>query len=156
MQRPSAYVTFFLVALLLASTSLVAQADRDLLAIASYKIDARLELDARQHPTQLTGSEQLTWRNASPDTISELQFHLYLNAFKNKQSTFFKESGGKLRGIKFQENEWGGIEIKSIKIANGADLTSKIKFIQPDDQNAEDQTVISVQLAQPLKPNERH
>jgi hypothetical protein len=127
--------------------------------IASYKIDARLELDDQQHPTQLSGREQLSWRNASPDTISELQFHLYLNAFKNQQSTFFKESGGQLRGDTFAAGEWGWIDVNSIKIiqgkiASGEDLTGKLRFIHPDDDNASDQTVVSVPLSQPLKPHE--
>ena len=29
--------------------------------------------------------------------VSELQFHLYLNAFANNRTTFFTESGGQLR-----------------------------------------------------------
>ena len=156
MRKISVYATILSVTFLLAWASSAVRADQDRVPpeIASYKIDARLALDERQHPTKLTGSEQLTWRNASPDTINELQFHLYLNAFKNRQSTFFKESKGQLRGIKFAEGEWGGIEITALKIVNGADLTSQLKFIQPDDENAEDQTVVSVRLPKPLKPNE--
>ncbi len=156
MRSFSAYVTIFSVTCFLACASSAVWAD-GLQApdtIASYKIDARLALDEQQHPTKLTGSEQLTWRNASPDTITELQFHLYLNAFKNRQSTFFKESKGQLRGIKFADGEWGNIEITALKIVNGADLTSQIKFIHPDDENAEDQTVVSVPLGKPLKPNQ--
>ncbi|NOT63562.1 MAG: M1 family metallopeptidase [Acidobacteria bacterium] len=157
MQKPFS-VFFFVMTLAVGCLAQTGKADQDLSPIASYKIDARLAFDERQRPTKLTGSEQLTWRNASPDTITELQFHLYLNAFKNRQSTFFKESGGNLRGIRFADGEWGSIDITSLKIANGADLTSQIKFIQPDqdteDQNTDDRTVISVPLNKPLKPNE--
>src|SRR5262249_45521659 len=73
--------------------------------VASYKIDVQLKLDDKQHPKHLEGSERLNWLNESPDTISELQFHLYLNAFKTEKSTFFKESGGRLRGDRFQRGE---------------------------------------------------
>jgi hypothetical protein len=51
--------------------------------VASYKIDVKLKLDDKQRPKHLQGVERLTWFNHSRDTISDLQFHLYLNAFKN-------------------------------------------------------------------------
>ena len=62
--------------------------------IANYKIDITLTPDDKQ----LKGSEILIWRNSSPDEIKDLQFHLYLNAFKNELSTFMKESRGSHRG----------------------------------------------------------
>ncbi len=123
--------------------------------IASYKIDVQLKLDEKQRPTDLEGREQLVWLNNSPDTISELQFHLYLNAFKNEKSTFFKESGGRLRGDRFQPGEWGWIDVNEMKITGGEDLTSKIEFIHPDDDNDDDQTVIRVPLTRPISPGEK-
>src|SRR5262249_6700879 len=117
--------------------------------LASYKIDVQLKLDDKQHPKHLEGRERLTWLNASPDAISELQFHLYLNAFKNEKSTFFKESGGELRGDKFQPGQWGWIDVNEMKLTGGEDLTPKLQFIHPDDDNADDQTVIRVPLAKP-------
>ncbi|HWQ35223.1 MAG TPA: M1 family metallopeptidase [Blastocatellia bacterium] len=120
-----------------------------------YKIDARLKLDDKQHPGILEAQEQLIWLNDSPDTISELQFHLYLNAFRNEKSTFFRESGGQLRGDQFEPGEWGWIDVTSMKLTGGEDLTKKITFIHPDDDNADDQTVISVPLSRPVKPGER-
>src|SRR6185295_500114 len=80
--------------------------------LASYKIDVQLKLDDKQHPKHLEGQERLSWLNDSPDTINDLQFHLYLNAFKNEKSSFFKESGGELRGDKFQSGQWGWIDVK--------------------------------------------
>ena len=41
-----------------------------------------------------------------------------------------------------------------MRLASGADLTSAIRFIHPDDDNAEDRTVIEVPLPQPVKPGE--
>lgn len=118
--------------------------------IASYDIQASLN-----HKTHtITGSETLTWMNDSPDSVSTLQFHLYMNAFRNTRSTFFKESGGQLRGDKFKGDEWGWIEVKKMRLASGADLTSTIRFIHPDDDNADDRTVIEVPLPQPVKPGE--
>ncbi len=123
--------------------------------IVWYKIDASLKLDDQKRPTMIEGHELLTWLNDSPDTISELQFHLYLNAFKNEKSTFFRESGGELRGDRFEPGEWGWIDVNSMKIVDGEDLTGKIAFIHPDDDNADDQTVIRVGLAKPVTPGEQ-
>src|SRR5215510_6811114 len=123
--------------------------------VASYKIDVQLKLDDKQRPNHLAGLERLTWLNDSPDTINDLQFHLYLNAFKNEASTFFEESGGQLRGDDFQPGEWGWIDVNKIKLAGGEDLTSKIEFIHPDDDNSDDQTVIRVPLSKPIKPGEK-
>ena len=105
----------------------------------------------------IDGFETLHWKNISNDMINELQFHLYLNAFKNTKSTFIKESGGQLRGISINENSdnaWGWIDVESMKIENGEDLTNKIRFIHPDDDNIYDETVISVPLSKAVKPGE--
>jgi hypothetical protein len=121
--------------------------------IANY--DISVKLDPIKH--SLDGKETLVWTNTSTDYLSELQFHLYLNAFKNKNSTFIKESGGQLRGDMMNKKNlgnFGWIDIISMKVRNGEYLTSKIKFIQPDDQNDKDQTVVSVSLSLPLAPNE--
>lgn len=136
-------------ALLLLPLSLLAQGP---LAkpIASYDITAKL--DAVNHT--ITGHETVTWLNDSPDTVSTLQFHLYMNAFRNSRSTFFRESGGQLRGDRFKGDSWGNIRIGSLRLEGGADLTSAIKFIAPDDGNAEDRTVIEVPLPKPAKPGE--
>ena len=84
--------------------------------------------------------------------MAELQFHLYLNAFKNTKSTFMKESGGQLRGDQMAEDSWGWIDVTSMKIAAGADLKPTLAFIQPDDGNADDQTVAKVALPEPVPP----
>lgn len=121
--------------------------------IANY--DISVKLDPEKH--SLDGKETLVWTNTSTDIITELQFHLYLNAFKNKNSTFMKESGGQLRGETIDDKNkgnFGWINITSLKVRGVENLTSKIKFIQPDDLNDKDRTVISVPLSRPLQPNE--
>ena len=120
---------------------------------ASYDMDVKLNTDTKI----IDGFETLHWKNLSNDNIKELRFHLYLNAFKNTKSTFMKESGGQLRGIDLDESEtnsWGWTDVLSMKVQNGEDLTKKIKFIHPDDDNVNDQTVISVPLTKPVRPGE--
>ncbi len=120
---------------------------------ASYDLDVNLNPETKI----IDGFEVLHWKNLSKDNIKELRFHLYLNAFKNSNSTFMKESGGQLRGDKINkesDSSWGWIDVTSMKIKNGEDLTGKIKYIHPDDDNADDQTVISVPLSKPVRPGQ--
>ena len=120
--------------------------------IANYVIKAQL------YPSTKTidASYVLDWRNASKDTIHELQFHLYLNAFKNEKSTFIRESGGHHREgeIQLNKGDWGFIDILSMETQSGEDLAAKIEFIHPDDDNADDQTVIRIPLSKPLLPTQ--
>ena len=118
--------------------------------IVTYHIQARLDNGKKA----IDGHETLTWLNDSPDTIHELQFHLYLNAFQNEKSSFMRESGGQSRGDRIPKEGWGYIEIRKMQVAGGADLTGAIRFIHPDDDNADDQTVASVPLPQPVLPGQ--
>lgn len=124
---------------------------------AQAKLIANYTLSARLNPPDksVTGHETLVWTNDSPDSVSELQFHLYMNAFKNSKSTFIRESGGQLRGDRLQKDSWGYIDIRRMQIAGGADLTKSIQFIAPDDGNGDDQTVIRVPLPKPLPPGQQ-
>jgi len=118
--------------------------------LANYDISVRLDPAKRM----LHGSETLKWFNKSGDVINELQFHLYLNAFRNSRSTFMKESGGVSRGNKIDKDGWGFIEVDKITSAAGEDWTGLMEFIHPDDDNAEDKTVFRLPLAKPLPPND--
>ncbi len=118
---------------------------------ASYDIDVTL------HPADktLTARQTVIWTNPSPrDTVGELRFHVYLNAFKNNQSTYIK-TGGAFTGIGEEYDEeclWGFTEVRKITDAAGNDLTGRAAYIQPDDNNEADQTVLQVLLRQPVMP----
>ncbi|MDD5542060.1 MAG: M1 family metallopeptidase [Acidobacteriia bacterium] len=118
--------------------------------VVHYRISARLDTKAKA----VIGSETLTWRNTSGDNVGELRFHLYLNAFKNEKSTFIRESGGRLRGDTLEKGKWGYIDVQDIRLASGFDLKPSLKFLHPDDNNADDQTVMSVTLPQPVAPGQ--
>lgn len=119
--------------------------------IVDYRIKARLLPDEKA----VGGEETLTWLNDSEEPISELQFHLYLNAFKNTRTTFLRKSGGAHRGFKLDKENWGYIEVRRIQVKDGSDLTSTIEYIQPDDGNEHDQTVMKVILPEPVPPQEK-
>jgi hypothetical protein len=116
--------------------------------VVDYDIRVRLDPATKQ----LAGHQRLTWRNPSGDAVGELWFHLYLNAFKNSQSTFVRESGGQLRGDRMSEGKWGWIDVDSMKLADGTELKPRLRFEHPDDDNEQDQTVARVELPQPVPP----
>lgn len=121
--------------------------------ISNYTIRVSLDTETKK----LHGSVLLTWKNPGQDTVPDLRFHLYLNAFKNTLSTFMKESGGQLRGIGINEKDstvWGWIDIERIRIRDGDDLTAKLGYIHPDDDNADDRTVARVVLDDPVLPGQ--
>lgn len=118
--------------------------------IANYDIDVRLDAAARL----LHGHEILRWRNTANHAVEELQFHLYLNGFRNNRSTFMRESGGRHRGESLSKEGWGYIEIDSLTSAAGEEWLSRTDFIQPDDGNTEDKTVLRLLLPRSLPPGE--
>ena len=118
--------------------------------IANYEINVSLDADKKQ----LEGQELITWQNTSPVEVSEIQMHLYLNAFR-KGSSFLKESKGKLRSDKKTKDGIGNTYITQLKVKGGPSLLSKMTYIQPDDLNKEDRTVVSVKLNKPVLPGQK-
>ena len=55
---------------------------------------------AKRH---VRGHVQIALTNTSERPLAELVFHLYLNAFRDERSVFMRESGGLLRGERFDE-----------------------------------------------------
>jgi hypothetical protein len=116
--------------------------------VADYDMRVRLDPEAKA----LDGQQRIVWRNPAPEPVGELWFHLYLNAFRNSKSTFFEESGGQLRGDRMPEDGWGWTSVKSLRRADGVDLTRGATFEHPDDDNADDRTVWRVPLPEPVPP----
>jgi hypothetical protein len=119
---------------------------------ASYAISARLDPRSRT----LTGDEILTWRNTSRSTATTLRFHLYYNAWRNSGSTWMRERrlAGDTTLASRPEADWGWIDVTNVRLigAPDGDLTSRIRFIAPDDGNAQDRTVMEVPLSTPVAP----
>lgn len=119
--------------------------------IANYVMDIDLDWETKT----LDCKTVLTWKNISDEPISELQFHLYYNAFKNTNSTFLSNRTG-LRLLDSEEDEcrWSWSEIRKFQDQDGHVLTDSMSYIQPDDGNPFDQTVLSVKLKKPVLPGE--
>jgi len=120
--------------------------------IANYDIQVKLDVEQKK----LIAHTKLTWKNTSADTVSDLQFHLYYNAFKNSETTFFSERGlPSLFKTSLQEDcNWSWVEIQNMTDNYGNDLAAKMHYIQPDDDNKSDQTVLRVPLPRSVLPNE--
>jgi aminopeptidase N len=119
---------------------------------ANYEIDVRLDTDART----LRGRETIHWRNISGQPTTELQFHLYWNAWRDAESTWLRER--QLAGLytKPQDDAWSAIDLSSLRVHSGSgewtDVTSQSRFIAPDDGNPRDRTVMSVPLPFTIGP----
>ncbi|HEU5059888.1 MAG TPA: M1 family metallopeptidase [Kofleriaceae bacterium] len=112
-------------------------------AIASYTIQATLDVGTHQ----LRGRETLTWVNSGHDPVDVLPFHLYMNAFKNEDSVFMRESRGKHRGERAARAGWGWIEVNAIAVDGGPDASGRLRY-----PALPDETVMELPLDKPVPP----
>ncbi|MGA7696721.1 MAG: M1 family metallopeptidase [Candidatus Sulfotelmatobacter sp.] len=121
--------------------------------VVHYEIDAKY--DAGKHIVDAT--EVLTYHNLTGQALDHFPFHLYQNAFQ-PNSTFVREA--KVAGNrdtayeKWESKEYGSEDIKSLEVVGQGDLTSQVHYIQPDDGNKDDKTVVDVHLPKPVAPGE--
>src|SRR5262245_8354106 len=116
---------------------------------ANYTITARLDPTSRT----ITGSEMIDWRNITQKPAATLQFHLYWNAWKNARSTFMREQAlaGFGTNAERRADEWARMDVTSVNVG-GVDRNAFRSFVAPDDDNANDETVMEVPLASPIAP----
>ncbi len=120
---------------------------------ADYVIHARVDeadaTDLDDGPMKsLEGSLTLTWKNRSGDSVSDLWFHLYLNAYANNRSLHLTESKGLLRGFDM-DTGYGWQEVTSVKV-NGVDVTDTLQFRVPRASAPYDRTLMSVDAPEPI------
>jgi hypothetical protein len=122
--------------------------------VVAYQIEGAY--NAKTHT--LDATEVLTYINRTGTTLDKFPFHLYLNAFQPK-STFMTEAqriGDRdvERGSDWKDKHFGSNEVQSIEIVGIGDVTKQMKFVSPDDGNADDRTVFEIALPKPLAPNQ--
>jgi hypothetical protein len=122
---------------------------------ASYRITARLDPATRT----ITGEEVITWRNIASTAAPSLQFHLYYNAWRNDDSTWMRGRllAGNTALAGRPDADRGSIDITAMRVTRGGtqtDLLAGLRFIAPDDGNAQDRTVVEAPLATPVAPGE--
>lgn len=111
--------------------------------VANYDISVNFTPDKKL----IEGKMQLKWFNKTSDTITNLHFHTYMNAFKNSNSTLLKPFDKHLE-------DWGWVQIQSIEQHNGDNLSENWHYISPNDNNQDDQTVVQVDLKKPVFPGD--
>ena len=110
---------------------------------ASYVIDAKLDT---QHNV-VSGTQTLTWRNDANGPAGALQFHLYMNAFKNDASTFLRETVDRP-----PHKHWGYIDVSEVTVRRSANQPwVHATLVVPA---VGDQTVASLALETPVAPGE--
>ena len=112
-----------------------------------YNINVNLDTSEKL----LRGDMETYWINKSTDIVPDVQLHLYLNAFRNSNTTFYKEREG---SIDFKESDFGWIDIKSLTDREGTDFIPLMQYISPDDDNTEDMTVLKINLPTAAKPGD--
>jgi hypothetical protein len=121
--------------------------------VVHYQIDAKY--DAAKHIVD--ANEVLTYHNLTGQALDHFPFHLYQNAFQ-PNSTFVREAKvSGTRDVNYEEWKaklYGSEEITSLEVIGQGDLTSRLHYIQPDDGNKDDKTVIDLPLARPIAPGD--
>jgi hypothetical protein len=117
--------------------------------VADYTL--RATLDPIAHTVH--GEGTITWRNTSVRPVRELWLHLYLNAFKNERSAFFRERVGG-RGSSAPES-WGWIDVRKLVLRAGeaapVDVWPTAELHRPGD---EDETDVRVPLPSTIDPDQ--
>ena len=117
---------------------------------AHYVISARVDHaspnDELDDGTQkrLEGQLRLTWKNRTGEAVSDLWFHLYLNAFANNQSLHVTQGKGGVRGGKL-ERGFGWQKITAVRVGE-TDITESLSWRLPQAGAPMDRTVFSVDL----------
>ncbi|RPI31393.1 MAG: M1 family peptidase [Chloroflexota bacterium] len=113
----------------------------DVQPVASYDIDVSLDVQAKT----LAGKETLTYLNTTQEPFTDLVFHLYLNAFRDDTTIFFKESGAQSRGFSWDPQHPGWIEVTDIRLKDGAGLRLEL---------LEDGTLARAELPEAVGPGQ--
>lgn len=118
--------------------------------VVEYHIGAALSDDAGT----VSATETVTWTHPGTKPVSDLYFHLYPNAFQSDDTTFMTESGGRLRSDKMPADGFGSITVTDVRTESGVSLIHRMQYVQPDDGNAADHTLIKIHLPQPVGAGE--
>lgn len=106
--------------------------------IASYRMDVQLDPQAKT----VHGTEQITYRNPSNDTLRDVWLHLYLKAFSSPDTIWMQEGGGRSRGYAADVANLGNINVEALT-SNGTDLLPSSTITD---------TLMHVPLPAPLAP----
>ena len=125
--------------------------------VASYDIDAALDPAAHR----ITGRARITFTNPGQVPAYSLRLHLYWNAFSDTGSSWLRQAAldGSGADGTLEARDAGWQRVTALRLINadgspGPDLLGGLRFIQPDDQNADDRTLAAVDLPAAVAPGE--
>lgn len=121
--------------------------------LANY--DMKISLDHKAK--KVSGTQVITFKNHSPDTVHFLRMYMYLNGFKNTHSTWIKGSEGNTFGQDLstrKAEDWGWVEVYTMHDAAGRDLAQNKKYVHLDDGNTDDESVLEIPLIEPVLPGQ--
>ena len=132
-----------LLGLVLLGTSLPAGAAPRVPHVASYRIEASWDAERKA----LVGRESVTFVNRTSRDVPDVVLHLYLNGFRNTRSTLW-------RGLPppAGSDSFGWCELKRVALSGGTDLTGRVTFSLPENDNPDDRTLARVPLPAPVPP----
>ena len=128
-----------------------------------YVIQARVNVPEHK----LEGTAEIIWRNESGDTVSDLYFHLYHNAFSSNRSTHLSERSRRGQ-LDLEQEEYGWQQIRTINVG-GANVLPSLEYGSPHADEADgswlakgedrkfvsdDRSVFKVDLPRPVSPGE--
>lgn len=115
-------------------------------------MQARLDPEAHT----LEGSLALEWHNVADVPLQSFPFHLYWNAFRNNLSTSARGDGRRAARANQHDRGFGYTQVRSVRLLGAAggetDLTGTLRYLAPDDGNADDRTVMEVTAPAPVPP----
>jgi hypothetical protein len=109
------------------------------------QVDLHAVLDPGAH--RIAGTLRWRFTNRSEVPVTELYWHLYLNAFRREGSVFTREGGTEIRHR--QVGAEGGITLTALRLADGRDLLARSTL---DVGVPDDQTQLHTALFEPLLP----
>ena len=115
--------------------------------VVHYTIEAKYNEKAHT----LDATETLVYRNLTGRPLDTFPFHMYLNGFQ-PQSTWVRELHRDAPDYAWEEKYRGAINIQQMTVEGMGDLTGQLQFIHPDDDNADDRSVVEVKLPKPVPP----
>ena len=139
------HVRILLMVLWSGGFSMAAQLPTQSAKTVHYDMTVAMQADS----FMLTGQEQVTWRNQTEGTASELFWHVYNNAWAGRNSVWMVEARG------FEDDKmpraWGETQITHLALADGTELSWSWV---PQEKAPDDRTVMRVELPKPVGPGE--
>ena len=120
--------------------------------LANYQMDVVLD----HHKKMVVGTQTIEWINNSPDSVSHVEMYMYLNAFKDYNSSYLRNTRANVMGQDISDRpkeDWGYITLNSVKTL-GSDKELSRKYIQKLDGNEQDESVIRIDLNYDIAPGD--